>query len=215
MTGASVGIAGQATTKPAWSSLRLGTSQILMTRLGHSTVRGAGLVFGVGFALLGLAQNAGLAPGGRHRTAGMEFGWGAGGDVISISIVGRVTDRPFRPGNGQRVVFKIDADDDRGRTQHLELDAFSEIGDWVMKNLTPGEVVAVNARLEVRTYRDQGEEIEELRIVGMRIEPLRNKGTGGNRRPPNDRGFQANESGANANLVDPDDVEDEDDPNAI
>jgi single-stranded DNA-binding protein len=136
--------------------------------------------------------------------------------VISISIVGRVTDRPFRPGNGQRVVFKIDADDDRGRTQHLELDAFSEIGDWVMKNLTVGEVVAVNARLEIRTYRDQGEEIEELRIVGMRIEPLRNKGTGG-RRTPNDRGVQANGSGSNGNLADPDDLDDEDehDPNAV
>jgi single-stranded DNA-binding protein len=139
--------------------------------------------------------------------------------VISISIVGRVTDRPFRPGNGQRVVFKIDADDDRGRTQHLELDAFGEIGDWVMKNLTPGEVVAVNARLEVRTYRDQGEEIEELRIVGMRIEPLRNKGvSGGNRRAQNDRGFQATESVTNAHLADPDDLDEDDDldhdPNA-
>jgi single-stranded DNA-binding protein len=140
--------------------------------------------------------------------------------VINISIVGRVTDRPFRPGNGQRVVFKIDADDDRGRTQHLELDAFSEMGDWVMKNLTPGEVVAVNARLEIRTYRDQGEEIEELRIVGMRIEPLRNKGAGGGtRRTPNDRGFQPN--GNAANLIDPDDLgnvedeedEEDDDPN--
>ncbi len=139
--------------------------------------------------------------------------------MISISIVGRVTDRPFRPGNGQRVVFKIDADDDRGRTQHLELDAFGEIGDWVMKNLTPGEVVAVNARLEIRTYRDQGEEIEELRIVGMRIEPLRNKAaTGGSRRPQNDRGFQNGGGVANANLADPDDLDDDDDldhdPNA-
>jgi single-stranded DNA-binding protein len=139
--------------------------------------------------------------------------------VISISIVGRVTDRPFRPGNGQRVVFKIDADDDRGRTQHLELDAFGEIGDWVMKNLTPGEVVAVNARLEIRTYRDQGEEIEELRIVGMRIEPLRNKGAaGGNRRPQTDRGFQNGGSTTTANLADPDDLDEDDDldhdPNA-
>ena len=136
--------------------------------------------------------------------------------MISISIVGRVTDRPFRPGNGQRVVFKIDAEDDRGRTQHLELDAFGEIGDWVMKNLTPGEVIAVNARLEVRTYRDQGEEIEELRIVGMRIEPLRNKGaSSGHRRTQNDRGFQASESAVNGNLADPDDLDDDDlDPNA-
>ncbi len=145
-----------------------------------------------------------------------------GGDVISISIVGRVTDRPFRPGNGQRVVFKIDADDDRGRTQHLELDAFGEIGDWVMKNLTPSEIVAVNARLEIRTYRDQGEEIEELRIVGMRIEPLRNKGaSGGNRRPQNDRGFQASGNASNVNLADPDDLDEDedehdlDDPNAV
>ncbi len=139
--------------------------------------------------------------------------------MISISIVGRVTDRPFRPGNGQRVVFKIDADDDRGRTQHLELDAFGEIGDWVMKNLTPSEVVAVNARLEIRTYRDQGEEIEELRIVAMRIEPLRNKGAGGGRRPQNDRGFQAGGTVTNGNLADPDDLDDDEnalhDPNAV
>jgi single-stranded DNA-binding protein len=175
----------------------------------------------LGFGPLGLAVMQRLAPVGRQPNGRHgKFGWEEGGDVISISIVGRVTDRPFRPGNGQRVVFKIDADDDRGRTQHLELDAFGEIGDWVMKNLTPGEVVAVNARLEIRTYRDQGEEIEELRIVGMRIEPLRSKGAGGtNRRPQNDRGFQASGSTANANLADPDDLDDDGDdlgdPNAI
>ena len=91
--------------------------------------------------------------------------------MISVSLVGRVTDRPFRPGNAQRVVLKLDADDERGRTQHLEVDAFGEIGDWVMKNVTSGETLAVSARLEERTYRERGEEVDELRIVAVKFEP--------------------------------------------
>jgi single-stranded DNA-binding protein len=133
--------------------------------------------------------------------------------MISISIVGKVSDRPFRPGNGQRVVLKVDADDDRGRTQHLECDAFSEIGDWVMKNVTPGEVIALNARLETRTYRDQGEEVEELRIVAMRIEPLGRRGSSG--------GFAKRSADPNHVAPSPetsvdhnDDDTDDDDPNA-
>ncbi len=135
-----------------------------------------------------------------------------GGDqMISISIVGRVSDRPFRPGNGQRVVLKVDADDDRGRTQHLEFDAFGEIGDWVMKNITPGESIAVNARLETRTYKDQGEEVEELRIVAMRIEPLgRRVSTGGGvRRPQNGDAPTTAQPG---NQLEDDE---DDDPNAL
>jgi single-stranded DNA-binding protein len=129
--------------------------------------------------------------------------------MINISIVGKVSDRPFRPGNGQRVVLKVDADDDRGRTQHLECDAFSEIGDWVMKNVTPGESIAINARLETRTYRDQGEEVEELRIVAMRIEPLgRRSASGFSRRPANDPNAVA------PSTSDVDDDDDGDDPNA-
>ena len=91
--------------------------------------------------------------------------------MINLSIVGRVFDRPFRPGNAQRVVLKLDAEDERGRSQRLELDAFGEIGDWVMKNVTVGEMLAVTARLELRTYRERGEEVDELRIVAVRFEP--------------------------------------------
>jgi single-stranded DNA-binding protein len=124
--------------------------------------------------------------------------------MISISIVGRVSDRPFRPGNGQRVVLKVDADDDRGRTQRLEFDAFSEIGDWVMKNVTPGESVAINARLETRTYKDQGQEVEELRIVAMRIEPLGRKGSrDGARRPSDPNAIETTEA-PDPNLIDAD-----------
>lgn len=126
--------------------------------------------------------------------------------MISISIVGRVVDRPFRPGNAQRVVLKIDADDERGRTQHLEVDAFGEIGDWVMKNVVVGESLALSARLEMRTYMDQGEEVEELRLVAMRFEPLQRRG-GQNRRD----GRDARDGRDRANLRDEQADDDEDD----
>ena len=90
--------------------------------------------------------------------------------MIDVSIVGRVRERPFRPGNAQRVVMKMDAEDERGRWQRLEIDSFGEIGDWAMRNATVGETLAVSARLEHRVYRDQGEEVEELRIVAVRFE---------------------------------------------
>lgn len=107
--------------------------------------------------------------------------------MLTLSMVGRVAERPFRPGNATRVVMKMDVDDERGRTQPLEVDAFGEVGDWVMKNATVGEVLAVSGRLEMRTYMDHGEEIDELRIVGTRFEPAMRRGGGPNRNGRADR----------------------------
>jgi single-stranded DNA-binding protein len=87
----------------------------------------------------------------------------------NVVLVGRVPERPFRPGGGERVVLKVDVADDRGRQERFELDAFGEIGRWVSEGVRIGDIVAVRGRLEQRVYRDQGEEVEELRIVGMRI----------------------------------------------
>ncbi len=87
----------------------------------------------------------------------------------NVVLVGRVPERPFRPGGGERVVLKVDVADDRGRQERFELDAFGEIGRWVAEGVRIGDIVAVRGRLEQRVYRDQGEEVEELRIVGMRI----------------------------------------------
>lgn len=87
----------------------------------------------------------------------------------NVVLVGRVPERPFRPGGGERVVLKLDVADDRGRQERFELDAFGEIGRWVVDGVRIGDIVAVRGRLEQRVYREQGEEVEELRIVGMRI----------------------------------------------
>jgi single-stranded DNA-binding protein len=87
----------------------------------------------------------------------------------NVVLVGRVPERPFRPGGGERVVLKVDVADDRGRQERFELDAFGEIGRWVNEGVRIGDIVAVRGRLEQRVYREQGEEVEELRIVGMRI----------------------------------------------
>jgi single-stranded DNA-binding protein len=109
--------------------------------------------------------------------------------VISVSIVGRVVDRPFRPGNAQRVVLKLDAEDERGRSQRIEVDGFGEIGDWIMKNVTMGEILAITGRLEQRTYKDRGEEVDELRVVAVRCEPTARRSAGprvdGGRPDPN------------------------------
>jgi single-stranded DNA-binding protein len=90
----------------------------------------------------------------------------------SVSLVGRVSDRPFRPGGGARVVIKVTVRDSRtGRSDQIEVDAFGPVGA-VAINLFQGDHVAVEGRLEDRTYKQDGQEVQETRCVAESIETL-------------------------------------------
>jgi single-stranded DNA-binding protein len=88
----------------------------------------------------------------------------------NVSLVGEVTDRPFRPGNGNRTVVKIKVHG--GNAAHVdrfEFDAFGQPGDFAMR-LYVGDIVAVTARLEDRTFKEDGEDVNELRIVAQFVQ---------------------------------------------
>jgi Single-strand binding protein family len=87
----------------------------------------------------------------------------------TVVLVGKVSDRPFRPGNGERTVAKLSVQEESGRSQVFEFDAFGEVGAWVMSNLWVGDIAAIRGRLEERVYKERGEEVEELRIVAVRV----------------------------------------------
>jgi single-stranded DNA-binding protein len=90
----------------------------------------------------------------------------------SVILVGRISDRPFRPGGGARVVFKVTVRDTRtGRTDQIEVDAFGPLG-IVATDLFVSDQVAVQGRLEDRTYQQAGEEVQETRCVAESIETL-------------------------------------------
>ncbi len=81
-----------------------------------------------------------------------------------VTLVGTVTDRPFRPGNGNRTVVKMSTG--RGpRTEHFEFDAFGQAGSFA-ESLWSGDVIAVNGHLENRQFADGS----ELRIVADFVE---------------------------------------------
>ena len=66
----------------------------------------------------------------------------------TVQMVGEVRDRPFRPGDGNRVVVKIRVHDDAsGRFDNVEFDAFGAVGDFAVR-LYVGDRIAVRARLE-------------------------------------------------------------------
>src|SRR5712664_395104 len=90
----------------------------------------------------------------------------------SVILVGRVSDRPFRPGGGARVVFKVTVRDTRtGRSDQIEVDAFGLLGNAAIE-LYQGDQVAVHGRLEDRTYQQAGEDVQETRCVAESIETL-------------------------------------------
>lgn len=86
-----------------------------------------------------------------------------------VLLSGTVTDKPFRPGNGNRTVVKVRIENEHGRPERLEFDAFSATGDFAV-NLWTGDIISVRARLEDRTYRDGTEQVSELRLVADHIE---------------------------------------------
>lgn len=89
-----------------------------------------------------------------------------------VVLVGRVGDRVFRPG-GDRVVVKVEVAGERGGHDLVEVDVYGERGEWALKSLRTGDLVSVRGRLELRVYKDRADgEIEELRVVGLRIDRL-------------------------------------------
>jgi hypothetical protein len=87
-----------------------------------------------------------------------------------VSLVGEVTDRPFRPGNGDRTVVKLKVmGTSMTRMDRVEFDAFGQPGDFAI-NLYVGDIIAVLGRLENRTFREHGEEVQELRVVAQFVE---------------------------------------------
>jgi single-stranded DNA-binding protein len=89
--------------------------------------------------------------------------------VNLVLLTGTVTDKPFRPGNGNRTVIKVRVENEHGRPEKLEFDAFGATGDFGV-NLWSGDVISVRGRLEDRTYREGGENVNELRLVADHIQ---------------------------------------------
>jgi single-stranded DNA-binding protein len=92
-----------------------------------------------------------------------------------VMLVGEVTDRPFRPGNGQRTVVKIKTRSATGTPDHFEFDAFGQPGEFGSR-LFVGDTIAVTGRLEDRTYTEKGEQVSELRVVAQFIELITRAG---------------------------------------
>ena len=87
-----------------------------------------------------------------------------------VSLAGTVTDRPFRPGNGNRTVVKLKVTaTSSNHFDRIEFDAFGQPGDFAI-NLYVGDIVSVLGRLENRTFREHDEEVHELRVVAQFID---------------------------------------------
>ena len=101
--------------------------------------------------------------------SGDEVALGRGGFVNVVTLVGEVTDRPFRPGSGARTVVKIKLRKPTGGVDHFEFDAFGQPGEFGL-GLFIGDSIAVTGHLEDRQYVENGEPVAELRIVASYIE---------------------------------------------
>ena len=97
-----------------------------------------------------------------------------------VMLVGEVTDRPFKPGNGNRTVVKLKTKGAGGTPDHFEFDAFGQPGEFGAR-LYVGDVIAITGRLEDRTFHENGEEVNELRIVAQFIELVTRAGDRTNR----------------------------------
>jgi len=89
--------------------------------------------------------------------------------VNTVQLVGEVRERPFRPGDGNRVVVKIRVhDDDSGRFDNVEFDSFGGVGDFAIRLFT-GDRIAVRGRLEGRVFDDG----DEIKVVANHVELVR------------------------------------------
>jgi cold shock CspA family protein len=98
--------------------------------------------------------------------------------VNVVLLVGKIADRPFRPGGLERVVIKIDASSERrpGSPDRIEVHCFGELANEVEQKIQRGDLVEIRGRLEQRVGRDDLGEFEELRVVADRVVAV---GTGG------------------------------------
>lgn len=89
--------------------------------------------------------------------------------VNTVQMVGEVRERPFRPGEGNRVVVKVRVhDDESGRFDNVEFDSFGAVGDFAIR-LFSGDRIAVRGRLEGRVFDDG----DEIKIVANHVELVR------------------------------------------
>ena len=87
-----------------------------------------------------------------------------------VVLVGRVADRPFRPGGQDRVVLKLDVPSERraGKPDRIEIHCFGAVGEEALTRFT-GDVVSIRGRLELRIGRDEHGEYEDLRVVAQQV----------------------------------------------
>jgi tRNA(Ile2) C34 agmatinyltransferase TiaS len=89
--------------------------------------------------------------------------------VNTVQMVGEVRERPFRPGEGNRVVVKVRVhDDETGRFDNVEFDSFGQVGDFAIRLFT-GDRIAVRGRLEGRVFDDG----DEVKVVANHVELVR------------------------------------------
>ena len=89
-----------------------------------------------------------------------------------VVLAGRVADRPFRPGNGDRVVIKLDVDGENpAKTDRIELHCFGAVAERAMR-LWQGDLIGIRGRIELRIWTEDGEEYDELRVVAHRVDVM-------------------------------------------
>lgn len=92
--------------------------------------------------------------------------------VNVVVLAGRVADRPFRPGNGDRVVVKLDVDGENpSKSDRIELHCFGAVAERAMR-LWQGDLIGIRGRIELRIWTEDGEEYDELRVVAHRVDVL-------------------------------------------
>jgi single-stranded DNA-binding protein len=92
--------------------------------------------------------------------------------VNVVVLAGRVADRPFRPGNGERVVVKLDVDGENpSKSDRIELHCFGAVAERAMR-LWQGDLIGVRGRIELRIWSEDGEEYDELRVVAHRVDVM-------------------------------------------
>ncbi len=89
-----------------------------------------------------------------------------------VVLAGRVADRPFRPGNGDRVVVKLDVDGENpSKSDRIELHCFGAVAERAMR-LWQGDLIGIRGRIELRIWTEDGEEYDELRVVAHRVDVM-------------------------------------------
>jgi cold shock CspA family protein len=93
-----------------------------------------------------------------------------------VLLVGRVSNRPYRPGSGERVFLQIDVPSARrsGTSDEIELHCFGQTANNVERDVHFGDMVEVRGRIEQRVGRDAEGEYEDLRIVADEVSVVRN-----------------------------------------